>query len=180
MEPHLLFAGRIGSGKTQVSKRVANELGHSWNSFGSTLRRIAIERGMPTTREALQALGETMVCAGAEGLCRRVLVEAQPPAAHAVVIDGVRHQHIRDILQVLVAPQPVLLIYVHVRDEVRKARIANRDGLTDAQVERFEEHSTEAQALGELQRAADMVVDNSGQIDATAAAILEFVQHERE
>jgi dephospho-CoA kinase len=171
MKPNLIFSGRIGSGKTQLSKAVASALGFRWNSFGSTLRTIAVERSLPTTREHLQALGEVMVANESENLCRRVIVEAKPFGSQPIVIDGLRHCHIRDMLQRLMAPQQLLVIYVDVPDAIRLERLRVRDGLTDFEVRKFEEHSTEIQVAAEIRVIADYSADNSGELEVTVAAI---------
>ena len=171
MKANLVFSGRIGSGKTQLSKAVASAIGFRWSSFGSTLKNIAGERGLPITRENLQALGEKMVATEPEELCRRVLVEAEPFGAQPIVIDGLRHRHIRDMLQRLLFPQRLLVIYVDVPDVIRLERLRLRDGFTDAEIRSLEEHSTEIQVAVEIRSIADYISDNSGALNATVAAV---------
>ena len=71
----LLFPGQIGSGKSSVSAAVAAAV-LSWRraGFGDYLR-AEIERagGDPTSREALQELGQHLIEADAEAFCRSVL-----------------------------------------------------------------------------------------------------------
>jgi dephospho-CoA kinase len=171
MKSNLVFAGRIGSGKTHVSKAVASALGFRWNSFGSTLKNIAVERGLTINRENLQALGEKMVAGEPEELCRRVLGDAEPAGPQPIVIDGLRHRHIRDMLQQLLAPQQLLVVYIDVPDAIRLERLRVRDGLSEADIQKFEKHSTEIQVAAEIRGMADLVIDNSGPLSETVAAI---------
>jgi len=172
MKANLVFAGRIGCGKTQVSKAVASALGFRWNSFGSTLKNIAGERGLPITRQDLQVLGERMVATEPEELCRRVLVEAKPFGSQPIVIEGLRHRHIREVLLRLLIPQLLVVVYIDLPDDLRLERLRVRDGLTDAEVRKMEEHSTEIQVAAEIRSISDHIVDNSGVLSATVAAII--------
>ncbi len=74
----LFFAGRLGSGKTTLSRAVANQLGARWNSFGNTVRKIAGERSLPMSRQNLQQLGSDLVDQTPEWFCNRVVAEAEP------------------------------------------------------------------------------------------------------
>ena len=176
MQTNLLFAGRIGSGKTDVSKAVAEALGSRWNSFGAALKKIAAARGLPITRDNLQSLGEQMVACEPDDLCNRVLADAGPAGQQLVIIDGLRHRHICDVLKALLAPQPVRVVYVEVCDEVRRERLRNRDALTDAELERLEKHSTEIQVATDIRGLADLIVDNSGPLEGTVAMIVRQVK----
>jgi len=171
MKANLVFSGRIGSGKTQVSKAVATALGLRWNSFGATIKNIAVERNLPTARKDLQALGEKLVATEPEDLCRRVLLEAKPSGAQPIVIDGLRHRHIRDMLQRLLAPAALVVVFVDVPDATRLERLRVRDGLTELQVQELEKHSTEMQVAAEIRDLADLFADNSGALEATLANI---------
>lgn len=171
MQANFAFSGRIGSGKTQVSKAVATVLGLGWNSFGATIKNIAVERNLPTDRKGLQALGEKLVATEPENLCRRLLLDAKPSGSQPIVIDGLRHRHIRDMLQRLLAPAALVVVFVDVADAIRLERLRIRDGLTDWEVKEFEGHSTEIQVAAEIRSLADLVADNSGALDTTVAAI---------
>jgi dephospho-CoA kinase len=172
MKPNLLFAGRVGSGKTHLSEIIANVLGSRWSSFGKTLKAIAVERGIQTSREHLQALGEQLVSSEPKALCCRVLAEAEPKGTQPIVIDGLRHRHIYDTLQKLLAPQPILIVYVDIRDDVRRGRLKFRDGLTDEQIQKLEEHSTEAEVFSEIRGIANIITDNSGSLEAAVSSVV--------
>lgn len=176
MSPNLLFSGPIGSGKTSISKQVASSLGYGWNGFGATVKRIAMERSIPIEREKLQALGEHLITSDPNELCRRVMQEAGSEAARPVIIDGLRHAHIRNILERLSSPRGVVCIYVHVDDVTRFDRIAERDGSTPEKIRALDLHSTEVEVGGAIRDLADFVADNNREASVTCTTILEWLE----
>jgi cytidylate kinase len=156
--PNLAFSGSIGSGKTSVSKRVASALGYGWNGFGSTVKRIAAERAIPINREALQSLGADLIANNPEAFCARVVDEARQAKDSPLVIDGLRHAHIRDVLRGLSAPRKLICIYVDVADDIRFNRLAERDGLSVLEIQTIERHSTEIEVNKELPQTVDAIL----------------------
>ena len=71
----ICFSGQIGSGKTSVSAAVAEALGWRRTGFGDYLRS-EIERlgGDPSSRQALQDLGQKLVDEDPTAFCREVLL----------------------------------------------------------------------------------------------------------
>jgi len=175
MNPNIVFSGRIGSGKTQVSKAVAAALGYRWNSFGVTLKAIAVDRDLPTTRESLQELGATMVAEAPEELCSRLLVGFKPEGLQSMIIDGLRHQHVYSVLQSLFLPSPLLLVYVDVLDPIRLQRLSLRDSKNIEEIHCLDQHSTEVQVATNIRNLADFVVDNSGQLTSTLSSVLDWL-----
>ncbi len=151
---------------------MATSLGFQWNSFGSTIKNIAVEQSLGTDRKSLQALGEKLVANQPEDLCRRVIAEAEASSTQPIVIDGLRHQHILEILQRLLSPAHLAVVFVDVSDSVRMERLRVRDGLTDLQVQELETHSTETQVDAAIRKLADFVVDNSGTLESTVAELV--------
>jgi dephospho-CoA kinase len=173
--PNLAFSGSIGSGKTSVSKLIASALGYGWNGFGSTVKRIAAERSIPIKREALQFLGADLIAKAPEAFCTRVVDEARQAKDTPVVIDGLRHAHIRDLLRGLSAPRKLLCIYVDVADDIRFKRLAERDGLSALEIQTIEGHSTEIEVNKDVRRFADFVVANNNELPQTVHAILAWL-----
>jgi len=176
MNAHFVFAGPLGSGKSRVSRDVAARLGAGWTSFGSTLRRIAAERGIAVERRRLQELGEELVRNMPEALCKRVLAEAEPNGIQRIVIDGLRHTEIMPILQQLLRPRQLLCVYVEAQDTVRAERILLREKISAAEIETLQLHSTESQVAVAVRRLADYVVDNSGAIETTVQAVMDWIE----
>ena len=176
MNTNLIFSGRLGSGKTQLSQQVAEALGMRWTSFSSIIKIIAGESGIPIQREALQALGEELVANSPESLCRRVLEGAQPVNNQPIIIDGLRHREIYLLLKQLSAPRQLRCIYVDVPEAIRMERLMKRERLTVAEVYRLEQHSTEIQVANVVCQLADYTVTNDEALDATVQNILRWIK----
>ena len=79
----ICFSGRIGSGKSSVTKALANALHWRRASFGDYVRaRVAEQGGDPASREDLQNLGQA-------------LVEANPEAFAVAVIHAAGYEQIQ-------------------------------------------------------------------------------------
>ena len=149
-------AGAIGSGKSELSRALADERGWSRVSFGGFVRGQAGARGVEPTRENLQALGEQLIDElGAQEFVRRVLSDYV--AADVLVVDGVRHLPVDDELRKISAQY--LLIFVEVDDETRRRRLGDREGL-EVDLFAIDRHSTEREVLL-LRERADAIVDGA-------------------
>lgn len=170
MEADIVFAGKFGSGKTTLARATAEKLGVRYAGFGVTLKRIAAERGIPATRENLQSLGEQLVCDAPDELCRRVIAEREPSLV-PMVIDGLRHARIYEILKRLSGPRRLVLVFVTLPNDIRIQRIKGREQLTDAQIKEIDAHSTELEVDSTIRALADLTVDNSPPIEHMVAEI---------
>src|SRR5262245_49953380 len=108
------FTAPIEGGKTTLSQALSERLKVPRVSFGGYLRRVAQERRLPVTREALQALGEEMVRQDVQAFCREVLNEQPWRAGVPLLVDGVRHEEVLEALRDLLSPAPEYLIYINV------------------------------------------------------------------
>jgi dephospho-CoA kinase len=159
-------AGAIGSGKSELSRALADERGWSRVSFGDFVRGQAEARGVEPTRENLQALGEQLIDElGAPEFVRRVLSDYV--AADVLVVDGVRHLPVDEELRKISAQY--LLIFVEVDDETRRRRLSDREGL-EVDLFAIDRHSTEREVLL-LRERADAIVGG-----ADSASALERVR----
>src|SRR5262245_8749461 len=92
MRPNVLcLAGGIGSGKTELASRLASRLAWPWVSFGNHVRAVAKDRGLPETREQLQALGEELIGRDLDGFCLAVLGQAHWHEGASIIVEGIRH-----------------------------------------------------------------------------------------
>src|SRR5262249_926088 len=112
--PVVCFSGRIGSGKTSVSRAVALQLRAAWTGFGEFMREAAVERGLdPGCRDVLQALGERLIAEqGVNWLCHEVIRRANWTPGQPLVIDGVRHIAVLDELRSQLSGHPLVLIHL--------------------------------------------------------------------
>lgn len=140
----LAFAGAIGSGKSTVSAAVASELGWPRASFGDYVRAEARRRGLDaSSRDVLQALGETLISEGWDTFCAGVLRQADWRPGTPLVIDGIRHIEAIDTLAKLTAPSSIRLVYLEASEEERRRRLYARGLGNDAERLRLEAYSTE-------------------------------------
>ena len=154
------FAGKIASGKSTLSTIFAKERGWPYVSFGDYVRLVARQRGEDDSqREILQQTGASLVEQDCEGFCRAVLQQAPWQPGESLVIDGIRHLQVKQVLEKLVAPSKFVLIYISVDEQIRRQRL-HYEGIDDpTRIERIESASTEIQAKAELPQVADFTLD---------------------
>lgn len=146
------IAGRIGSGKTTLSKDLAAALACPRATFGDYVRQKVQERGQPPTRENLQVIGTELLLQDPDYFCESVVSMSGWKPGHDLVIDGLRHLRTIPIIRRITTPAGWKIVYVWVPEQVRLTRLSDR-GEGDAQnVARIESHSSEQ----ELQSIADM------------------------
>jgi cytidylate kinase len=169
----IAFSGKIGSGKSTVATALAQTLGLPQVSFGDYVRQQAQLRQLPQTRQQLQDLGEHLLQTDASAFCREVLGQA-PNWPQGVVVDGVRHQDVLQLLRQLVVPQSLFHIHLTLDEATRTQRVEQRsDGLLAHGQEQYRTgtHPTEQQVTEALPRVADIVVNSSVSLPEIIAKI---------
>src|SRR5258708_6747088 len=93
------LAGAIGSGKSVLSHRVSERLHWPRISFGDYVRKIA-ERNRRDAgdRSVLQQLGQALVVTNVEDFVDKVLAEANWRERGNLILDGLRHVEVRQVL----------------------------------------------------------------------------------
>ena len=165
----LAFSGKIGSGKTSISKAVAAYLKWPRVSFGDYVRLIANQRQLSHERKDLQRLGEELLSTDIDSFCQAVLAQADRPEGN-LIIDGVRHELVIKVLRGLVRPS--LLIHVHIPVDLE----TQRSRLNDIIVEDLL-HSTEYEATSTLASIADSILYNTGSIDQAVLYIVDMLSN---
>lgn len=161
MSTVLALAGEINSGKSTIGNIYAQFFDCPYVSFGEYIRYITKQRGLPDIRENWQKVGEELVETDASVFCRAVLAQADWKPGQALVIDGIRHAQINELLKELVAPSRYVLALIKVDEQIRKERLY-REGVEErALIERIESHSTESQVKTILPQIADYIIDGS-------------------
>lgn len=152
------FSGQIGSGKSSVSTTVADTLGWRRTGFGDFLRaEIKRSGGDPTSRQALQELGQQRVDSDPEAFCHDVLLAGGFRPGDNFVIDSVRHAGIFRILRRVAVPSISRLFFLQASDAARIARVGPRSDHADFQ--RAAGHRVEAELQNALPEQADAVID---------------------
>jgi len=171
----LCFAGQIGSGKSSVSIALAAALGWRRTGFGDYLRSEVIRGGGdPNDRKALQDLGQQRVDADAAAFCRDVLAAVGFVPGNDLVVDGIRHVEIFDILAEVGKPSDARLIYLGAPEITRKLRIQSRTDAKD--FSRASSHRVEFELQDALPFRADAVIDAEQPMEHVVAACLALVQ----
>jgi cytidylate kinase len=167
----ILIAGSVRSGKSTLAKRIVERFGGMRVGFGDAVRQATSALGLPANRESWQQVGEEWVARDPMGLCDAALASAAGQAR--VVVDGVRHHHVYDLLRMRAGGRPVVLIFVDADMRIRRNRLAD-DGIRGADIDRILVHATEKD-LPRLREAADIVADGTGdpaQVLATVGTMI--------
>ena len=176
LEPMVLvFSGQIGSGKSEISSRVAKALGWSYASFGDYIRSVAHSQGLDDTREILQELGESLVNKGAEDFCRSLLAHYNWRSGEPLVIDGLRHKEVADALRQLVLPLDIRIVLLEVDENIRRARLAKARRADFEWIEAVERHPTEVQVKSELPQIAHLKLEGNKPIQDLVHDVVTWV-----
>lgn len=165
MKAAIVVCGRIGSGKSAVSALLASDLSIQVVSFGDYVRHVARRHSQPTTRSALQDLGDGLYQQmGASGLLEATLDMAGVASDETVIIDGVRH--IEVLTEIRRRAGKTVALYLDVSSEERYQRRKSQ-GHTELSWEEFvavDGHLVEA-GIGPLMDQCDFVIDASKPLD---------------
>jgi dephospho-CoA kinase len=164
--PVVAISGRIGSGKTTLSKDLAASLGCARASFGDYVRSVVQQQGLEPTRDNLQVVGTQMLQSDASAFCRSVLSSCGWQPGRDLVIDGLRHLRTIPIIETLITPSRMTIVYVWVPEEIRLLRLKKRGEGDAIDVARIESHSSEQELdsitqLATLHLRGDMARDKN-------------------
>ena len=160
MTASVALSGPIASGKTTTAHALAEILRRPVVSFGDYIRQEAAARGLPGDRRQLQELGRSLITdLGWTTFCTAAVRAAGiEPGETRLVIDGLRHIEALAALRVLLAPDPVWLVFIAPGPDRRRG-LLERDGLDPTEVARLEQDATEREVMdGQLRRRADLIV----------------------
>ncbi|WP_439880935.1 ATP-binding protein [Pontibacter sp. MBLB2868] len=171
----LAFSGKIGSGKSSLAKKVAKELDWKLVSFGDFVRKEATNRGIEHQREYLQDLGEELLQVNSYIFCKSVLdqIEWQNKS---FIIDGIRHWAVYKILQELVSPMPICLIYLAIDESERLNRLGKRDDVSSlSKMHNIDNHPTEVDVQLKLPSEATLVLNSELPVGVLVKSITSWV-----
>ena len=175
----LAIAGKIGSGKTTVTKSLAKTLGWPRASFGDYVRAVASTRGVPQTRAHLQDLGTLLLRDDPREFCRAVLSNAGWETGQSLVIDGLRHAETIEIIRELVSPAVLRIVLISVSDETRLRRLAERGEGEAATIGTVEAHSSEQQVSSVLASFADLTLIGDEPSDAIVCKLIGWIRNQQ-
>ena len=163
----IAVGGPIASGKTTLSRSIAETLGAERRAFSDIVKSETARRGGAGDRLDLQQTGDDLIEAGWPSFVGRVL--SPPPASETLVVDGIRHLGAINELVHQLSDARVVLVFVDPPVESVVERLAGRSEPLDVLL-----HHVETE-LPLVKQRADLVV---GGVDlgADLQAVLEFLK----
>lgn len=165
----IAITGGIGSGKTALTKSLADSLCSSRVSFGDYVRTIAARRSLQSERKILQDLGEQLIIElGTDAFVKEVINFAAIKNEW-LIIDGIRHVEVWLSIQKLF-PQRSWLIYIDIDESIRIKRLVERDKLKEFEALLEMSHTMEKN-IYQLVANADIVLKH-GSVNEMVSTVL--------
>lgn len=175
----IIFSGKISSGKSSVSKLIANRLGASRVSFGSYLKELCLKKNIVVSRENLQELGESLIRSNPKEFLDAVFEPVSN--TEIVVIDGLRHKAILDLIRL--RSELTTLIFFDLDDELRQTRYQNRekslDGSKSVEVFQAQNNHIVEREVTDLKILSDLIVDSSLPLNEVIEVIMAFLENSK-
>jgi cytidylate kinase len=151
----ICFSGLPQTGKTTLSRRLALELRCKFVSFGDFVRQEALKRGIVNaTRRDLQDLGQDLVKENVSEFCHEVLGTVQFSPGEQIVIDGIRHKEVLEVISKISRNQPMKVIYLTASERTRKRRTPRHHDLAS-----IDSHEVESEVEADIRGLADIVIE---------------------
>lgn len=172
----LVFAGGMGSGKSNLTKELSRRLNWPRASFGDHIRKLARESSLDDTdRAVLQRLGQALVLTQPDQFVNDVI--AGTGEAPAIILDGLRHVEI--LLNLKARTDLALrLVYIKTPAEIRQSRVVERDDVDRRVVASYDADITEAQISRIIPQYAHKTIDGTLPIGILASDVENFVKQE--
>jgi len=165
----IVLAGSLASGKTSLARQLCARCRGTYASFGRVVILEARNRGIPTTRSALQDLGNTLEAElGPVALVDRAVAMADLARPGHVVFDSVRHESVWHAVQTRYDSSS--LVYLIVEERLAVARLVARDGIDEESAYQAVRHPMEVNAR-RLQEFADITL-SGGDVDEWVDQVL--------
>lgn len=172
----LAFSGRIGSGKTSVSKRIARDLDYRYASFSSYLHKLARSGGLATpSRRDLQRIAEAEIEKGWEQFCLGLLRDASWQSGESIVLDGVRHILAVQTLKRIGGTDRFALVWIEIPDGDLAGRLQKKGIASLDELRMIERHPAEGDVERGLKETADLIVDGSRSLDEIASSVERWI-----
>ncbi len=162
MKYAVVICGRIGSGKTTIVNFLASLNSYRVVSFGQYIGYLAKQAGVPTTREHLQSLGESLFREkGGSGLLVAILEHAEVKEKDSVLFDGVRHPEVLSAIRDM--SEASFAIHLDASSGTRFQRHLDRlqSNMSFSEFHAIESHQVES-GIGDLASKCDLEVEAGG------------------
>ena len=158
-----------------MAKALRKEFGAGIVSFGAEVRRVAAEQGLDTSdRRLLQKVGQELVETDLIGFCRRVIDQEDVPDATLLVIDGLRHDSVREALSALILPRTLTVALLKASPSTVAARL-KADDISGGLLAEVQSDATEVEVDTRLHRWADVILSAEDSTARNARAIMAFI-----
>ena len=162
MKPFAIaFSGGIKSGKSSLSSELAAQLHWPRVSFGDQVRMVGAGTSVeiPTTEPSYRKSVRNWSNPARRSFALAVIAQAGTEwrPGKGLILDGLRHVEIAQVLKPLLAPAVLRIIYVSAPAHVRGA---HSSGSRRRRVlGRWDAHSTERQVTDSIPQIADLTID---------------------
>lgn len=171
----LIFSGKIGSGKSSISKLIADKFKFQWLSFGDYVRTKATQKGIEHTRINLQDLGEKLLKEDIRQFCTDVLNQVHW-GVEPLVIDGLRHDTILQELRSIIYPKKIFHIHLNITDDIRSQRLLKTRLIAMKDINILDSHKNEIQVITNLGNSADIIINADNEIDVVVSDLSVWVE----
>lgn len=154
--------GEIASGKSTVSRYIAEVTRCQMLSFGALIREECSRMSVLPTRASCQQIGyELFQRVRAAGIVHALLQHAGGSPTDCFVIDGVRHVSVLNEIRVLFSPVFVIAVTARLEDRYKRYKIRgeSEEELPIEEFVRISNHPIEA-GIAALFPEADVVIDS--------------------
>lgn len=125
----IALAGAPGAGKSTLAKALGERKGWRVRSFGSYVREVAKERGLPEERTVLQTLGDTLGQELGEAEFTARTISEPRPGETGIILEGIRkHAQWEEARK---HATYAFLVYLDVSDDIAKERLLRRGLASD-------------------------------------------------
>ncbi len=171
------LVGRIGSGKTAVSRHLQDNYEGREHRFSQILMDILDRLYLPHERRYLQDLGKSL----REGLGRDVIVNAfkkdmEKDQSELLIVDGIRYENEVEMLKEF---ENSFLVFITAPSEVRYGRCVARGEKGEAKItyEKFleNEKADKENRIETIGKGANYIIDNSGTRDELSKNVDEMI-----
>jgi|Deesub1362B_J571_1020462.scaffolds.fasta_scaffold02176_6 dephospho-CoA kinase len=165
--------GKIGSGKSEASRYIAEKYGGRIFRFSDILKDILQRLNLELKRENFIALGSALRREFGDGVIAWALKrDILTSEAQVVIVDGVRYP---EEVEMIRSFENSVLIYIDASPEVRYQRAVKRGEKGEATIsyeEFLKNDSAETEKrIAELAKLADYHIENNGPLEELYAAL---------
>ncbi len=174
--------GKIGSGKTEASRYIAEKYGGRVFRFSDVLKDILLRLDLELKRENYIALGAALRSAFGDGVIAKALKrDILESGARLVVVDGVRYP---EEVEMIRSFERSLLIYIDASPEVRYQRAVRRGEKGEAAMSYREflrnDGAETERRIEELAKLADCRIENNGTLQELHDALDRVLERVKE